>query len=72
MSGYITEFFGYRAEDKSETALKAAASGICPFLGSQCTKILSRDRVVSGVCAIRQKAIGAPSVICCPMRLLFR
>jgi hypothetical protein len=69
MAGYITEFFGYRAEDKSETALKAAASGICPFIGSQCTKILSRDRVVSGVCAVRQKGIGAPGVICCPMRL---
>jgi hypothetical protein len=69
MGGYITEFFGYRAEDKSETALKAAASGICPFLGSQCTKLLSRDHTISGVCAIRQKTAGAPSVICCPIRL---
>ena len=69
MAGYIAEFFGYRAEDRSETALKTAASGICPFLGSQCTKILSRDRTVSGVCAIKQKTSGAPSVICCPTRL---
>ena len=69
MAGYIAEFFGYRAEDKSDMALKAAASGLCPFLGSQCTKILSRDGVVSGVCAIRQKTDGAPMVICCPIRL---
>lgn len=69
MAGYITEFFGYRADDNSDAALKSAASGICPFLGSQCTKILSRDRTVSGVCAIRQKTEGSPSVICCPIRL---
>ena len=69
MAGYITEFFGYRSEDKSEVALKAAASGVCPFLGSQCTKILSRDGVVSGVCALKQKSENAPSVICCPVRL---
>ena len=69
MSGYITEFFGYRAEDKSEKALGAAANGVCPFLGKQCAKTLSRDRTLSGVCAIRQMAEGAPSVICCPIRL---
>ena len=69
MAGYISEFFGYRAEDKSDTALKAAANGICPFIGSQCTKILSRDRIVAGVCAVRQKTEGSPSVICCPVRL---
>jgi len=55
MAGYITEFFGYRADDKSETALRAATNEVCPFLGSKCTKILSRDHTVSGVCAIRQK-----------------
>ena len=69
MAGYITEFFGFRAEDKSDIALKAAASGICHFLGRQCTKILSRDRTVAGVCAIRQKTDGSPSIICCPVRL---
>ena len=69
MAGYITELFGYRAEDKSEDALRVAASRVCPFLGSQCTKILSRDRTVSGVCALRQKTAGSPSVICCPVRL---
>jgi len=69
MSGYITEFFGYRAEDRSDAALKAAASGLCPFLGSQCSKVLSRDGTASGVCAIRQMAENAPSVICCPIRL---
>jgi hypothetical protein len=69
MSGYISEFFGYRAEDRSDIALKAAASGLCPFLGSQCSKILSRDGRVSGVCAIRQKRESSPNVICCPIRL---
>lgn len=69
MAGYIAEFFGYRSEDKSENALKSAASGICPFLGSQCVKILSRDGTVSGVCAIKQKTENSPSVICCPIRL---
>jgi hypothetical protein len=43
MSGYISEFFGYRAEDKSEAALKTAASCVCPFLGRQCAKVLARD-----------------------------
>lgn len=69
MSGYISEFFGYRAEDKSQKALDSAAKKLCPFLGIQCTKILSRDRTVAGVCAIRQKTSGSPSVICCPTRI---
>jgi len=69
MAGYITEFFGYRAEDRSKASLQAAASGFCPFLKSRCTKILSRDGTVAGVCAIKQMADNAPSVICCPNRL---
>ena len=69
MSGYISEFFGYRAEDRSDTATAAATRQICPFLGSQCTKVLSRDRIISGVCSVRQKTEGSPSVICCPNRI---
>ncbi len=69
MAGYIAEFFGYRAEDKSTEALQAAAKRICPFLGSQCTKILARDREIAGVCAIRQKTDHSPIVICCPNRI---
>ncbi len=69
MAGYISEFFGYRAEDISEQATTAAIRQICPFLGSQCTKVLSRDRVISGVCAVRQKSPGSPDVICCPNRI---
>ena len=69
MAGTITEFFGYRAEDKSSAALKAAADKKCPFLGSACTKMLGRERTISGVCAIRQKTAGSPSVICCPNRI---
>jgi hypothetical protein len=69
MSGYITEFFGYRANDLSETASQAAASGVCPFLKSRCSKVLSRDGTVAGVCAIKQMAQNSPNVICCPIRL---
>lgn len=69
MAGFISEFFGYRTEDKSCAALSAAASKTCPFLGSYCTKILARDKDVSGVCSIRQKTKGSPNVICCPVRL---
>ncbi len=69
MAGTISEFFGYRADDASEAALRAAQSKKCPFIGSACTKILSRTRTISGVCAIRQKLPGSPSVICCPNRL---
>ena len=69
MAGTISEFFGYRAEDKSPAALKAVADKKCPFLGSACTKMLGRERTISGVCAIRQKTAGSPSVICCPNRI---
>lgn len=69
MAGYIAEFFGYCAEDNSDAALLSASRQICPFLGSQCTKILSRDRSISGVCAVRQKTLGSPNVICCPIRI---
>lgn len=69
MAGYITEFFGYNALDKSSMAAKAAAKRNCPFLGTFCTKVLSREKIISGVCAIRQKTPGSPSVICCPIRL---
>lgn len=69
MAGYITEFFGYRAEDKSEVALKTAAKKICPFTHTSCSKILSRLQIPSGVCSLRSKTLGSPDVICCPIRL---
>ena len=69
MSGYISEFFGYRSEDKSQSALAVANDKKCPFLGTTCTKLLGRTREISGVCAIRQKTNGSPSVICCPNRI---
>lgn len=69
MAGYISEFFGYRAEDKSETARRFSNKQLCPFLGKQCTKILSRDRIIAGVCSVRQKTAGSPDVICCPIRI---
>jgi len=69
MAGYISEFFGYRSEDKSQDALAVANDKKCPFLGTACTKLLGRTREISGVCAIRQKTEGSPSVICCPNRI---
>lgn len=69
MAGYISEFFGYRSEDKTKKALKAAASKTCPFIGSFCTKILARSKDIAGVCTVRQKTKGSPDVICCPIRL---
>lgn len=68
MSGYISEFFGYRADDTSATAQKNTSMQKCPFLSSFCTKSLS-DKTASGVCAIRQVSTGSPDVICCPNRL---
>lgn len=68
MAGFISEFFGYKAEDSSQESLQTAMRQICPFLGKQCTKVL-KDRTIAGVCAIRQKTEGSPDVICCPNRL---
>lgn len=69
MAGYISESFGFNAADTSQVSLNAAAKRNCPFLGSFCVKTLSREKIISGVCAIRQKTPGSPSVICCPIRL---
>lgn len=69
MAGYISEFFGYRANDTSDTSISAAVRQICPFTSKQCNKILARDRTISGVCAVRQKTDGSPDVICCPIRI---
>lgn len=71
MSGYISEFFGYRAEDTSITAMENMAKQVCPFLSSFCTKALGHktNRTLSGVCAVRQVSVGSPDVICCPNRI---
>lgn len=69
MSGYISEFFGYSSSDVSDIALSAAQCKKCPILGTRCTKILSRDSIPSGACAIQQSGPNAPRVICCPVRL---
>lgn len=61
MAGYISEFFGYKATDKSRNALTVAAKKTCPFTGNFCTKILARDKTISGVCSIRQKTEGSPT-----------
>lgn len=71
MSGYISEFFGFRSEDTSTTALENQSRQVCPFLGSFCTKALGdkNNRTLSGVCSVRQASAGSPDVICCPNRI---
>lgn len=71
MSGYISEFFGFRSEDASITALENQSRQVCPFLGSFCTKALGdkNNRTLSGVCSVRQASTGSPDVICCPNRI---
>ncbi len=71
MSGFISEIFGYRAEDSSEKALQNTSRQVCPFLSSYCTKALGdkKNRTLSGVCSIRQVTPGSPDVICCPNRI---
>lgn len=71
MSGFISEFFGYRADDISAIALENISRQVCPFLSSYCTKMLGDkvNRTLSGVCAVRQVTAGSPDVICCPNRI---
>lgn len=71
MSGYISEFFGYRSEDKSTVAIENVRNQICPFIYTSCTKIIgsNSNRSLSGVCAVRQVSAGSPDIICCPNRL---
>lgn len=69
MVGYIAEFFGFRAEDRSQVAADHAAERRCPVLGSTCIKVLGRSGEPAGACVIRQVTEGKPDVICCPIRL---
>lgn len=71
MSGFISEFFGYRADDTSAIALENISRQVCPFLSSYYTKMLGDkvNRTLSGVCAVRQVTAGSPDVICCPNRI---
>jgi hypothetical protein len=66
MAGTIWEFFGYRADDRSDKAVAAANQQYCPYLEGPCEKRLS-DGTVSGVCSI--KPVKSGPVICCPIRL---
>lgn len=67
MAGFITDFFGYRAEDRSEASLQATATLSCPFIHRICNKTLG-DGAISGACAIKQIK-DTTHVICCPARL---
>lgn len=67
MSLKIIELFGYSPTDHSKEASEARRSLLCPFLGGKCTKTLSRDGTVSGVCTV--KPATSEPVIICPNRL---
>lgn len=66
MASTIWEFFGYRADDRSDVARRIAANKICPFIGERCEKTFN-DGVISGVCSIQPMTSGP--VICCPIRM---
>lgn len=68
MAGFISEYYGYLAGDKSPAALSAASLEECPFINDVCTKTLGRSgtEVTSGACAIEQ--MSGLEVICCPNR----
>lgn len=66
MAGTIWEFFGFRSDDDSEVAAKAAQSRICPFTDDPCEKTFN-DGIISGVCSI--KPMTSEPVICCPIRM---
>lgn len=66
MASVVWEFFGYRSDDRSSTALRSASESVCPITSSKCIKTFN-DGVVSGVCAL--KPITSEPVICCPIRL---
>lgn len=63
----IVEFFGYAPLDGSQPALEARRTRRCPFIGSECTKLLGRDGEISGVCTVKQARSGP--IIICPNRL---
>lgn len=68
MAGTIVDFFGYGALDTSEASLLAVAKQECPFIHDSCEKVLGRDGLCSGVCAVKQVTFD-DGVICCPIRL---
>jgi hypothetical protein len=69
VAGYISDFFGFAADDCSDNALDYAARLTCPILGTVCNKALGRDRSPAGACAVKQVTASSPEVICCPIRL---
>lgn len=62
----IVELFGHAPPDATETAATERRGLHCPFVQSECTKLL-RDGTRSGVCTVRQTTSGP--VICCPNRM---
>jgi len=63
----VVELFGYAPDDAAPVARDSRKNFQCPFLRTQCAKVL-RDGTVSGVCTVRQTNAPQP-IICCPVRL---
>ncbi len=66
MAGTIWEFFGYRSNDTSTKAQRAAEAEKCPIINDKCEKTFN-DGSISGVCSLKPKTSNP--VICCPIRL---
>lgn len=59
MSGYVAEWYGYAADDRSAAAERAAAEQLCPFVPPNCTK-------TGGACSVRP---AQDIITVCPKRL---
>ena len=53
MSGYISEFFGYRAEDSSDTALQNTSKQVCPFCHLTVPKRLEIEQIERSLVFVR-------------------
>lgn len=67
MSLKIHEWFGFLPDDRSDIANGYRQQQICPFINSSCTKLLSRSKLIAGVCSVKPATSGP--VICCPNRM---
>jgi hypothetical protein len=59
MPGYVAEWYGFAATDRSEAAQRAAAQQSCPFVPPSCTK-------EGGACSVRH---SQDIITVCPKRL---
>lgn len=67
MTGFIVDFFGYAADDKSKKSQEAAKKKICPFMNRTCSKKIDK-KDPCGVCGVQTVKMER-LVIICPERL---